>query len=178
MFFDTVRMDAMRYRVHDLNSRTAQAERNSMRFRETILLGGKTATGIPIPEDILDGLGGGKRPAVSVTINGHTYRTTVGYADGRPMIPVSAENREAAKVAAGDEVEVEIELDTTPREVSLPADFAAALERDPAAKHTFDGLSYSLKNYHAQQIEGAKTPETRQRRLEKAIATLHEGKPR
>lgn len=149
-----------------------------MRFRETILLGGKTATGIPVPDDILEGLGGGKRPAVSVTINGYTYRTTVGSSDGRPMIPLSAENREAAKAAAGDEVEVEIALDTAPREVSLPTDFAQALDRDPAAKKTFDGLSYSLQNYHVQQIEGAKTPETRTRRIEKSIATLHEGKPR
>jgi hypothetical protein len=149
-----------------------------MRFRETILLGGKTATGIPVPYDILDALGGGKRPAVSVTINGYTYRTTVGSADGRPMIPLSAENREAAKVAAGDGVDVEIALDTAPREVNLPADFAQALDRDLAAKKTFDGLSYSLKNYHVQQIEGAKTPETRARRIDKSIATLHEGKPR
>jgi hypothetical protein len=149
-----------------------------MRFRATILLGGKTATGIPVPDDILEGLGGSKRPAVSVTINGYTYRTTVGSADGRPMIPLSAENRTAAGVAAGNEVEVEIALDTAAREVSLPADFAAALEHDAAAKRTFDGLSYSLRNYHVQQIEGAKTPETRQRRIEKSIATLHEGKPR
>ena len=149
-----------------------------MRFRETILLGGKTATGIPVPDEILESLGGGKRPAVSVTVNGYTYRTTVGFADGRPMIPVSAANREAAKVAAGDEVEVEIALDTAPREVSLPADFSLALERDPEAKRTFDGLSYSLQNYHVQQVEGAKTPETRARRIEKSIATLHEGKPR
>jgi hypothetical protein len=149
-----------------------------MRFRETILLGGKTATGIPVPDEALEGLGGGKRPAVSVTINGYTYRTTVGYADGRPMIPLSAENRTAAGAAAGDEVEVEIALDTAPREVNLPTDFATALERDPAAKRTFDGLSYSLKSYLVQQIEGAKTPETRQRRIEKSIATLREGKPR
>src|SRR5262249_9781007 len=137
-----------------------------------------TATGIPVPDDVLAGLGGGKRPAVSVTINSYTYRTTIGSVDGRPMIPLSAENRAGAGVAGGDEIEVEIALDTAPREVSLPTDFAAALERDPQAKRTFDGLSYSMQNYHVQQIEGAKTPETRARRIEKSIATLHEGKPR
>jgi hypothetical protein len=141
-----------------------------MRFRATILTAGKTATGIPVPDDILASLGAGKRPAVSVTINGYTYRTTIGSVDGRPMIPLSAENRADAGVAGGDAVEVEIALDT--------ADFTAALERDPQAKRTFDGLSYSMRNYHVQQIEGAKTPETRQRRIEKSIATLHEGKPR
>jgi hypothetical protein len=149
-----------------------------MRFRATILTAGKTATGIPVPDKVISSLNAGKRPALSVTINGYTYRTTVGFVDGRTMIPLSAENRAGAGVAGGDEIEVEIALDTAPREVSLPADFAAALERDPQAKRTFDGLSYSLRNYHVQQIEGAKTPETRQRRIEKSIATLHEGKPR
>jgi hypothetical protein len=149
-----------------------------MRFRATILTAGKTATGIPIPDDVIASLNAGKRPALSVTINGYTYRTTVGFVDGRTMIPLSAENRAGAGVAGGDEVDIEVELDTAPRAVSLPADFAAALERDAAAKRTFQGLSNSLKNYHVQQIEGAKTPETRQRRIEKSIATLHEGKPR
>jgi hypothetical protein len=149
-----------------------------MRFRATILTAGKTATGIPVPDDVLTSLDGGKRPAVSVTINGYTYRTTVATVDGRYMIPLSAENRAGAGVAGGDEVEVQIALDTAPREVILPADFAAALERDLEAKRTFDGLSYSMQNYHVQQIEGAKTPETRQRRIEKSVATLHEGRPR
>jgi len=149
-----------------------------MRFRATILTAGKTATGIPVPDEVIASLNAGKRPALSVTINGYTYRTTVGFVDGRTMIPLSAENRAGAGVAGGDEVGVEVELDTAPREVSLPPDFAMALERDAAAKRTFEGLSNSLKNYHAQQIEGAKTPETRQRRIEKSIATLHEGKAR
>ena len=149
-----------------------------MRFRATILTAGKTATGIPVPDEVISSLNAGKRPALSVTINGYTYRTTVGFVDGRTMIPLSAENRASAGVAGGDEVDVDVELDTAPREVSLPADFALALDRDPAAKRTFDGLSYSMQNYHVQQIEGAKTPETRQRRIEKSIATLHEGKPR
>ena len=149
-----------------------------MRFRATILTAGKTATGIPVPDEVIASLNAGKRPALSVMINGYTYRTTVGFVDGRTMIPLSAENRAGAGVAGGDEVEVEVALDTAPREVNLPADFALALERDPAAKRTFDGLSYSMRNYHVQQIEGAKTPETRQRRIEKSIATLREGKPR
>jgi hypothetical protein len=149
-----------------------------MKFRALILLGGKTATGIPVPDEVIASLGAGKRPAVSVTINGFTYRTTVGIVDGRPMLPLSAENRASAGAAAGDEVEVEIELDSAPREVSVPPDFAAALARDADAKRTFEGLSYSLKQFHVQQIEGAKTAETRQRRIEKSIATLHEGKAR
>jgi uncharacterized protein YdeI (YjbR/CyaY-like superfamily) len=91
---------------------------------------------------------------------------------------VSAENRESAGVAGADEVEVDIDLDTAPREVTVPDDFANALEADPAAERTFDGLSYSNKNWHVLSIEGASTPETRQRRIAKSVDTLREGRPR
>ena len=114
-----------------------------MRFRATIELGGKTATGIRIPAEVVDALGSGKKPAVTVTINGHTYRSTVAPRGGEYLIPVSAENRDAAGVVAGDEVDVDVELDTAPRAVALPPDFAEALDREPAARRFFDGLSYS-----------------------------------
>ncbi len=147
-------------------------------FHTRIVLGGKTATGFEIPENIVAALGSGKRPAVRVTVNGHTYRSTVAVMGGAHMLPLSAENREAAGVAAGDEVEVEVVLDTEPREVAVPDDLATALAADRAAKEFFDGLSYSNKRGFVQQIDGAKTPDTRQRRIAKAIAALHAGKPR
>ncbi|MGZ3582710.1 MAG: DUF1905 domain-containing protein [Ktedonobacterales bacterium] len=147
-----------------------------MRFRTTIQLSGKTATGIRVPEEVVTGLGSGKRPAVRVTINGYTYPSTVAPMGGEYMLPVSAEVRESAGVAAGDEVEVDVELDAAPREVSVPPDFAEALEGDADAKRFFDGLSYSNKRRIVLPIEDAKTPETRQRRIAKAISTLHEGK--
>lgn len=105
-----------------------------MRFRAEIQLGGKTATGIPVPEDVVESLGTSKRLAVRVTVNGHNYRSTVARMGGRYMLPVSAENREHAGVAAGDEVDVEIELDTAPRELAVPPDLAEALEGDAVAK--------------------------------------------
>ena len=144
----------------------------SMEFRTTIQLEGKTATGIPVPADVVERLGKGKRPPVRVTIGGHTYRSTVAAYGDVFMLPLSAENRVAAGVAAGDEVDVGIELDTEPREVSVPSDFAAALKRSPNAKKTFDALSYSRKRAHVLSIEGAKTPETRKRRIDKSIAEL------
>ena len=98
-----------------------------MRFRAIVELSGKTATGIRVPAEVVEGLGQGRRPPVSVTIGGYTYRSTVGVMGGQFMLPLSAENRTAAGVAAGDEVEVEVELDTRSREVSVPADFAEAL---------------------------------------------------
>jgi hypothetical protein len=146
-----------------------------MRFRTTIELGGKTATGFRIPEDVVAELGSGKRPAVRVTIGGHYYRTTVAPMGGAFMIPLSAENRAGAGVAAGDEVDVAVELDTEPRVVTVPPDFAEALDRQPDARRAFDALSYSNQRRHVLSIEGAKTDETRQRRIGKAVDALLQG---
>jgi hypothetical protein len=147
-----------------------------MKFRATLQLSGKTATGVQVSEDVVASLGPSKKPAVRVTINGYTYRSTVATMGGAFMLPVSAEIREGAGVAAGDEVEVDLELDTEPREVAAPPDFAAALDGDPAARQFFDGLSYSNKRRFVLSIEEAKTAETRQRRIDKAVSTLHEGR--
>ncbi len=147
-----------------------------MEFRAVIQLSGKTATGIPVPPEIVADLRSGKRPPVRVTINGYTYRTTVATMGGAFMLSLSAEHRAGAGVAAGDEVEVEIELDTEPRTVSVPPDLAAALERDPEAKRFFDGLSYSNQLRHVLAIDGAKTDETRQRRIAKAVGMFREGR--
>jgi hypothetical protein len=149
-----------------------------MRFRATVEQSGKTATGIEVPSTVVEGLGAGKRPAVRVTINGHTYRSTVASMDGRSMVGISAENRAAAGVAGGDVIDVDIELDTAPREVDVPPDLAAALKKDPKARKTFDALSYSNKNWHVQSIAGAKSEETRARRVAKSVAALREGRPR
>ncbi len=143
-----------------------------MRFRTTLELGGKTATGIRVPEDVVTALGAGKRPAVKVTINGYTYRSTVAPMGGVSMLPVSAEVRANAGVAAGDELEVEVALDTAPREVVVPPDFAAALDGDAEAKRTFDALSYSNKRRHVLSIEGTRNEATRRRRIARAVDEL------
>ncbi len=147
-----------------------------MRFSAVIEQGGKTATGIQVPEEVVTGLGSSKKPAVRVTLRGYTYRTTVAVMGGRFMIPVSAEIRENAGVAGGDQVDVEIELDTEPREVSVPPDFTQALNGDAKAREFFDRLSYSNKRRIVLSIDGAKTAETRQRRIEKAVRTLGDGR--
>jgi hypothetical protein len=147
------------------------------RFRTTILQAGKTATGIRIPPEIVEGFGAGRRPAVRVTIGGYTYRSTVAVMGGDFMVGVSAEVREQAGVAGGDEVDVGIERDTAPREVTVPPDLAKALKRDAAARKAFEGLSYSNRKAYVTSIEGAKTAETRQRRIDKAIAELRAGLP-
>lgn len=147
-----------------------------MRIRVLILATGKTAAGMEIPADVVASLGAGRKPPVRVTIGSHTYRSSIAFMGGVFMLGISAENRARAGVAAGQEVELDLELDTEPREVAVPADFRAALDRAPAAARFFDGLSYSNRLRHVLAIEDARTPETRQRRIEKAVGGLREGR--
>jgi hypothetical protein len=146
-----------------------------VRFRATIELGGKTATGVQVPEKVVTGLGGGGRPKVRATINGYTYRSSVASMGGRYMLGLSAEVRERAGVAAGDTVDVDLELDTEVREVTVPPDLSKAFRRDAAARRAFERLSYSRQQRYVLSIEGAKTEETRQRRIDTAIADLRAG---
>lgn len=147
-----------------------------MEFKSTLQLKKKTATGIEVPDEIVEALGGGKKPAVKVTIGSYTYRSTIGSMGGKFMLPVSKENREGAGIKAGDEIEVELELDTAPRELSVPDDFKETLNRHEEAWKFFEGLSYSNKRRFVLNIEGAKSAETRQRRIEKSVELLREGK--
>jgi hypothetical protein len=142
------------------------------RFSTTVELGGRTATGFEVPPEVVDTLGAGKRPAVTVTVGGHTYRSTVAVMGGRYMLPLSAENRTAAGLSAGDAADVELELDTAPRVVEVPADLAAALDAEPAARAAFDALNYSNQRRHTLSVEGAKTDATRTRRVAKVVETL------
>jgi hypothetical protein len=143
-----------------------------VRFRTVLEQGGKTATGIHVPDEVVEALGSGKRPPVLVTINGHTYRNTIARRGDRFMLSVSAENRTKAGVSAGDEIEVSLELDTQPRVVTVPDDFTAALDQAKAARQAFDKLAYSHQLRWVLSVEDAKTPETRQRRISKAVESL------
>lgn len=147
-----------------------------MRFRAKVLLAGKTATGVEVPANVVEGLGSTKRPLVKVTINSYTYRSAIAPMGGTFMLGISDEVRKAAGVAAGDTIDVDVELDTQPREVNVPPELAKALQKDAKAKKFFESLSYSKKYSLAGPIESGKTPETRQRNLEKAMKMLREGK--
>jgi len=142
------------------------------KFKTTLLQAGKTATGIKIPPEIVEGFGAGKKPAVKVTINGFTYRSTVAVMNGDFMVGVSAENREGAGVNGGDKIEVILELDTEPRVVEVPKEFQKALNAHPKAKQNFEALSNSNKKRHILPINDAKTDETRQRRIAASIEAL------
>jgi len=149
-----------------------------MRFSTTVVLGGKTATGFEVPPEVVESLAAGKRPAVTVTISGYRYRSTVAVMGGAFMLPLAADHRAAAGLAAGDVVEVDLELDTAPREVDVPPDFAAALDAEPPVRVSFDALSYSKQRAFVLSVEGAKSDDTRQRRIAKAVQNLRDGKDR
>jgi len=141
-------------------------------FSAELELNGKTATGIEVPANVIESLGGGKRPAVVVELGGYSYRTTIGVMGGRCLIPVSAEHRGAAGVQAGDRLRVTLTLDDAPRDIEVPSDLAEALRASPAAGRVFDALSPSNRKRHVLSVSGAKTDETRQRRLAKVIDEL------
>jgi bacteriocin resistance YdeI/OmpD-like protein/uncharacterized protein DUF1905 len=149
-----------------------------MKFRATVETAGKTTMGFQVPAEVVEKLGGGKRPPVRVTINGYTYRSTVAPMSGVFMMGLSAENRAGAKVTGPGVIDVDMELDTAPREVTVPPDFARALDAEPAAKKMFESLSFSNKSAHVFQIQGAKSDETRQRRIAKSVEALREGRIR
>jgi hypothetical protein len=140
-------------------------------FTAILELAGKTATGMSVPADVVDRLGAGKRPPVKVTINGYTYRNTVAVMSGRYMIGVAAEHRAKAKVEAGDTLKVTVELDTDERTVDVPKDLAVALKK-AGATEAFDRLAFTHRKEHVRAIEEAKKPETRARRVEKAVEML------
>lgn len=145
-------------------------------FRTTVELGGKTATGFEVPAGVVEALGQGRRPAVRVTLGGHTYRSTIAVMGGRFLIPLSAENRTAAGLSAGDDVEVVLEPDTAEREVIVPDDLATALAKDTPAREFFDRLAYTHRKEWVRWIEDAKKPETRAGRVQATLDGLRGGK--
>ena len=142
------------------------------RFRAKVLLAGKTATGVEVPARVVEGLGSTKRPLVKVTINKYTYRSAIAPMGGTYMLGISDEVRKNARVAAGDTVDVNVELDTEKRDVEIPPELAKALAKDPKAKRYFESLSYSGKYRLAAPIVNGKTAETRERNLAKAMQEL------
>jgi hypothetical protein len=143
-----------------------------MRFETTVELGGKTATGMEVPGHVIESLGGGRRPPVRVTVGGHIFRTTIGVMGGRYLIPLNADNRSAAGLTAGDAVEVDVELDTAERVLEVPADLHAAIAADAEAQTFWNSISYSRQRRIVLAVDGAKTAETRSRRIDKSVADL------
>jgi uncharacterized protein YdeI (YjbR/CyaY-like superfamily) len=142
-----------------------------MKFRAKVIPSGN-ATAVEIPTDVMRTLGSSPRPLITVTINGHTWRSRVAKMYGQYLVGISAANRTASGIAEGEIIEIDLKLDTEPRVVSEPSDLAKALNEYPEARATFDRLPYGLKRKHVSSIEEAKTPEVRQRRIAKLVKTM------
>lgn len=149
-----------------------------MRFRAELKSAGKNAAGFEVPEEVVTGLGGGGHPKVSVTVEGFTFRTSIAKMGGQFLLGMSAERRAQSGVEVGRVFDVDVELDTAPREVELPDDLATALAADPQAKEFWDTLTHSKQSWHVDQVTSAKKPETRAARVEKSVAMLHDGRAR
>ena len=129
--------------------------------------------GIVVPDEVVAELGSSRRPLVKVTINGsYTFAYTIAVMGGRNMIGFSSAHRAASGLRGGDEVDIELELETAPREVEMPQALTAALAADPVAAEAFEKLSFTFRKEHARSISEAKAEETKQRRLEKILAGL------
>jgi hypothetical protein len=144
-------------------------------FRAELELAGKTATGFVVPDTVVDELGAGKHPPVVVTINGASFRTSIARMGGRFLLGVSAANRAVTGTTAGEEYDVEVEVDTQPRVVEVPDDLRAALTASPAAASLYESLSHSQQRRVVEPVEQAKTAETRARRIDKLVTQLAAG---
>jgi hypothetical protein len=149
-----------------------------MKFRAELQSTGGTTAGFQVPDELVTGLGGGGRPKVVVTVNGFEFRSSIARMGGAYWLGVSNERRASAGVAAGDVLDVDVQLDTAERTVDVPEDLASALGREPAAKAFFDGLSFSKQQWHVLQVTGAKSADTRARRVAKSVEMLAEGRAR
>jgi hypothetical protein len=141
------------------------------RFETELEVEGRTATFFEVPLDV-PAIFGRARPPVRVTIGGHTYRSTIAVYGGRYFLPLNRQNREAAGVAAGERISVELEADTEERTVDVPDDLRTALDGDDDARAAFDSLSYSHRKEYAEWVAEAKREETRMRRVAETLERL------
>src|SRR5260221_4096239 len=153
------------------------AKPTSVTFETTVAASGNN-TGIVVPDEVIEQLAAGKRPPVLVNVNGYEYRNTVAVMGGRHMISISAAVRNATGLKGGDPIRVTLTVADTAREADVPADFAAAPTAAERARAIFGTLSNSMQRYHVDNINAAKNADTRQRRIDKAIALFLDGKQR
>ena len=143
----------------------------SVDYRTAMHLIGRN-TGIPVPPEVLEALGGGKRPSVAIVVNGYRYSSTVGSMGGQALIPFSSEHRAASGIAGGDELEVTLEI-AAPPELVLPEDLASALA-EAGAREAFDRLAPSRRKAHVVAVESAKAADTRSRRVAAVVDALRD----
>ena len=131
----------------------------------------KDTVGLVVPLEVLEALGRGKRPPVTVTLGDYSYRSTLGSMGGQFMIGVSSEHRQQVKLDGLDAVEVTLALDEAPRMSPAPDDLLVAL-RAAGKLEAFDAAAPSRRKEFVRQVESAKAEATRARRIEKVVAEL------
>lgn len=142
----------------------------SARFSTNLFQQGNN-TGIEVPPEVVEELGAGNRPPVTVVVNGYEYASTIAVMGGRYLIPFSSDKRSATGLGGGDAIDVELTVDTSPRTVELPHDLAAALDA-AGLRSAFDALAPSGRKAHVVSVESAKAAETRSRRIEAIVTKL------
>jgi hypothetical protein len=126
---------------------------------------GGTTTGFRVPDAVVDELGAGRRPKVVATVGSHTWRSSIARMGDAFWLGMSKADREAAGVAAGQVLDLEVAVDDAPRTVEMPEELAPVAD-------AWARLSFSNQRRIAESITGAKKPETRAARVEKALAEL------
>jgi hypothetical protein len=152
----------------------SKAQPNPFKFK-TQLVGrgpGGAWTYLAIPFNVPEVFGRKGQVRVRATINGFTFRNSLMPRAGVHILGVGKDILAGAGAATGDTVEIELAFDDAPRTVDVPVDLDAALAEHPAQGEAFAALSYSHKKEYADWIESAKRPETRLKRIEKAIELL------
>jgi antitoxin component of MazEF toxin-antitoxin module len=150
---------------------------NTATFETTLTATGNN-TGIVVPDSVIEQLGAGRRPPVVVEVNGYQYRSTVAVMGDQYLISVSAAVRAATCLVGGGPIRVTLTVADSPRTVEMPSDLAAALDAKDGTRQFFDTLSNSLQRYHVDNINAAKSSDTRRRRIDKTVALILEGKRR
>lgn len=138
----------------------------------TIVEPNEPMRGLEVPPAVIEKLGNGKRPRITVSINGHSWTTRIAIMRGRNLIGLSNANRAAAGLGVGQDVDVDISLASEPQTLEVPSDVVAALDGSPGARQRFDLLTISQRTQHIRLIGQAKSAETRSRRIQQLVQSL------
>jgi hypothetical protein len=149
-----------------------------VRIRATLEPRGPAAAVVLTEEQVAIIGRGAKTPPVRVTVNGHTFSGRIGRMGGQSLLGFNRAVREAAGVAPGHVLELDVVLDAAPREVEPPPALAAALKRDRVAREAFDTLAHSHRKEFARWVAEAKRPDTRERRVAETLQMLRDGRTR
>ncbi len=146
------------------------------RFQARLESAGGGGAYVELPAEVLQALGGGAQFRVTGALNGVDFSSsTMGLGGGRVCLGVHKATRQAANVEIGDLVDVRVERDERPRELTIPDELAEGLASDAVAAEAFERLSFTHRREYAQWVSEAKRPETKARRVTQTLEKLRNG---